>query len=45
MSVDVEPSSVVAAGETVELARVVDEPGADRLGISAVATRLRRREG
>ena len=37
MRVEVELSPVVA-GETVELAKLVDEAGADRLGISDIAT-------
>ena len=38
MRVKVELSPVIATGETVELAKLVDEAGADRLGISDVAT-------
>ena len=37
MRVEVELSPVIATGELLELARVVDEAGADRLGISDVA--------
>ena len=37
MRVEVEPSSVVATGEMLELVKMVDEAGADRLGISDVA--------
>ena len=37
MRVEVELSPVIATGEMLELARMVDEAGADRLGISDVA--------
>ena len=37
MRVEVELSPVIAAGELLELAKLVDEAGADRLGISDVA--------
>ena len=37
MRVEVELSPVIATNETVELAKLVDEAGADRLGISDVA--------
>ena len=53
MRVEVELSPVIATDEMLELAKLVDEAGADQLGISDVATRnglssatrLRRREG
>ena len=38
MGAEVELSPVIATGETVELAMLVDEAGSDRLGISDVAT-------
>ena len=37
MRIEVELSPVIAAGEMLELAKLVDEAGADRLGISDVA--------
>ena len=37
MKVEVELSPVIATGELLELAKLVDEAGADRLGISDVA--------
>ena len=37
MRVEVELSPVIATGEMLELARMVDEAGADRLGVSDVA--------
>ena len=43
MGAEVELSPVIAIGETVELAKLVDEAGADRLGISDVATLATRR--
>ena len=38
MGAEVELSPVIATGETVELAKLVDEAGADRLGLSDAAT-------
>ena len=38
MRVEIVLSLVIATDETMELAKLVDEAGADRLGISDVAT-------